>query len=190
MQRREKPPACARKSLYPHFHPSGIKEMAESRGIRIAHAVARLPDSLEAGEMEDRLVALRTLREEVLTTAEGPMPRNTARVLIEIMKDLVRLSGRDHPLFFGVFQEPLVQSPEKSRPVMAGGRVLVEEVVDEDDLEGGAHVMAQDASATIRSHRFSMDRTEKMSPSSPAKGRLKYPTATGCSSGRNRVRLR
>jgi len=93
VQRREKPPAYARKSLYPHFHPNGIKEMAESRGIRIAHAVVRLLDSLEAGEMEDRLVALRTLREEVLTTAGGTMPRNTARVLIEIMKDLVRFSG-------------------------------------------------------------------------------------------------
>lgn len=93
VRRREKPPAYARKSLYPHFHPNGIKEMAESRGIRIAHAVVRLLDSLEAGEMEDRLVALRTLREEVLTTAEGSMPRNTARVLIEIMKDLVRFSG-------------------------------------------------------------------------------------------------
>ncbi len=93
VQRREKPPAYARKSLYPHFHPNGIKEMAESRGIRVAHAVVRLLDSLEAGEMEDRLVALRTLREEVLTAAEGTMPRNTARVLIEIMKDLVRFSG-------------------------------------------------------------------------------------------------
>ncbi len=88
-------PAHARKSLYPHFHPNGIKEMAESRGIRVAHAVVRLLDSLEAGEMEDRLVALRTLREEVLTTAEGPMPRNTARVLIEIMKDLVRFHGNE-----------------------------------------------------------------------------------------------
>ena len=95
VQRREKPPAYARKSLYPHFHPNGIKEMAESRGIRIAHAVVRLLDSLEAGEMEDRLVALRTLREEVLTTAEGTLPRNTARVLIEIMKDLVRFSGNE-----------------------------------------------------------------------------------------------
>lgn len=95
VRRRDAFPSHVPRSLYPHFHPNGIKEMAETRGLRIAEAVARLLDSLEAGEMEERLVALRTLREEVLTTAEGIMPRNTARVLIEIMKDLVRFQGDD-----------------------------------------------------------------------------------------------
>ncbi len=91
IRKREGPPEQIQKSYYPHFHPRGIKEMAESRGIRIAYAVVYLLDSLEVGRVEDRLVALRTLKNEVLTTPEGAMPRNTARVLIEIMKELVRL---------------------------------------------------------------------------------------------------
>ncbi len=52
-----------------------------------------LLDSLETDKVDNRLVALQSLREEVLTVAEGSMPKNTARVLIEIMKELVRVSG-------------------------------------------------------------------------------------------------
>jgi hypothetical protein len=80
-------------AFYPYFHPNGIKEMAESPGLRVAHAVVRLLDSLEAGKMEERLKALATLRQEVLDTARGSMPKNTARVLMQIMKDLVRAHG-------------------------------------------------------------------------------------------------
>lgn len=35
----------ARKRYYPIFHPNGIKEMAEPRGLRIAYAVAHLLNS-------------------------------------------------------------------------------------------------------------------------------------------------
>ncbi len=82
-----------RKIFYSHFHPHGIKEMAESEWMRMATAVVYLLDSLEVGKMNDRLIALRCLHEELLTTAEGSMPRNTARVLLEIMKELVRSRG-------------------------------------------------------------------------------------------------
>ncbi|MFH1983500.1 MAG: hypothetical protein ABIL58_16785 [Pseudomonadota bacterium] len=79
--------------LYVHFHPEGIKELAESRGLRIAYATILLLQSLTTGRLEDRLGALSALRDEVIDTAIGPMPRNTARVLLQIMKELVRAHG-------------------------------------------------------------------------------------------------
>ena len=79
--------------LYAHFHPEGIKELAESRGLRIAYATISLIQYLATGRVEDRLGALRALRDEVIDTAVGPMPRNTARVLLQIMKELVRAHG-------------------------------------------------------------------------------------------------
>jgi hypothetical protein len=83
----------ARRFYYPYFHPHGIKEMSETKGLRIAYAVIHLLSSLERGEVEDRINALRSLRKEVIDTAEGPMPKNTARVLLQIMKDLARSHG-------------------------------------------------------------------------------------------------
>jgi hypothetical protein len=82
-----------RRQYFPFFHPNGIKEMAETKGLRTAYAVAQLLSSLEVGGVDDRLNALRSLRLEVIDTAEGPMPKNTARVLLQIMKDLVRAHG-------------------------------------------------------------------------------------------------
>lgn len=79
--------------FYPFFHPLGIKELTESRGLRIAFSVVQLLDSLEAGKVEERLNALRSLKEEVVNAAEGPLPRNTARALLQIMKELVRAHG-------------------------------------------------------------------------------------------------
>ncbi len=76
--------------LAPYMHPHGIKEMAATRGLRIAYAVVHLLGSLETGTAEDRLSALRSLHGEVLTTAESWLRRNTARVLVQLMKDMVR----------------------------------------------------------------------------------------------------
>jgi hypothetical protein len=83
----------AQRLYSPYFHPNGIKEMAETKGLRIAFSVIHLLSSLEVGRMEDRINALRLLRSEVINTAEGPMPKNTARVLLQLMKDLVRAYG-------------------------------------------------------------------------------------------------
>ncbi|MEN6486749.1 MAG: hypothetical protein ABFD98_17875 [Syntrophobacteraceae bacterium] len=80
--------------LYPYMHPRGIKEMAASRALRIAYSVVRLLESLEVGKADDRLSALRSLRDEVMHSAESHMEKNTARVLLQIMKDLARM-GRD-----------------------------------------------------------------------------------------------
>lgn len=79
-----------RRQYYAYFHPHGIKEMAESRSLRTAYAMVHLLTSLEIGGLDDRLSALGSLRAEVLDTAEGPMPRNTARVLMQIMKEIIR----------------------------------------------------------------------------------------------------
>lgn len=75
------------------LHPHGIKSLASSREMRVAHAVVRLLDSLEAGKVEDRLQALRVLYDEVLNSAQTTFRRNTARVLVQVMKDLVRAHG-------------------------------------------------------------------------------------------------
>ncbi|SHJ49621.1 hypothetical protein SAMN02745216_01758 [Desulfatibacillum alkenivorans DSM 16219] len=80
-------------AFYDHFHPNGIMEMAESRGLRLAHAVVILLQSLEVGGLEDRLRALRYLRVAVYSMSVGPMPQNTARVLLQITKELVRAQG-------------------------------------------------------------------------------------------------
>jgi hypothetical protein len=76
--------------LAPNLHPHGIKEMAASRGLRIAYAVIHLFRSLERGRAADRLHSLTALRDEVFYTSEGTLRKNTARVMLQIMKELVR----------------------------------------------------------------------------------------------------
>jgi hypothetical protein len=79
--------------MAPHMHPHGIKEMAAPSGLRIAYANARLLGSLEAGKAKDRIIALRCLHDEVVSSAKTYFARNTARVLVQIMKELVRHEG-------------------------------------------------------------------------------------------------
>ena len=82
--------------LTTYLHPHGIKEMTASTGLRIAYAVIHLLGSLEAGQAADRLKALQSLRDEVsCSSQQGALHKNTARILIEIMKELVRSQG-DH----------------------------------------------------------------------------------------------
>lgn len=83
-----------KRKFFPFFHPHGIKKMAEPKELRIAYAVIHLLESLEAGQQDERIGALRALRDEVLNASEGAMPRNTARALLQIMKELVR-TGED-----------------------------------------------------------------------------------------------
>ena len=82
--------------LNPYLHPHGIKELAASRELRIAYAVVDLLNSLEVGEAAERLSALRSLKDEVLYSAQSHLRRNTARVLMQIMKRLVRSQGDYH----------------------------------------------------------------------------------------------
>ncbi len=81
--------------LAPYLHPNGIKEMATTFGLRIAYAVINLLGSLEKGHAADRLEALRSLRDEILTAPQSIMQYNTSRVLLQIMKELVRSKGDD-----------------------------------------------------------------------------------------------
>ncbi|MHB9097775.1 MAG: hypothetical protein ACYC5X_08125 [Syntrophales bacterium] len=80
--------------LNPYLNPHGIKEMAASQGFRIAYAMADLLHSLESGKAADRLSALRALHDEVLNITHSALRINTARVLLQIMKELVRLGGK------------------------------------------------------------------------------------------------
>jgi len=79
--------------LNPYLNPHGIKEMAASQGFRIAYAMANLLHSLEIGKADDRLNALRALRDEAMNITHSSLRRNTARVLLQIVKELVRVHG-------------------------------------------------------------------------------------------------
>ncbi len=81
------------KLLYPFFHPLGIKELAETRGLRAAFSIVSLMKSIEHGSITSRLQALAGIKDDLVDTVAGPMPKNTARVLLQIMKDLVRAQG-------------------------------------------------------------------------------------------------
>jgi hypothetical protein len=80
----------------PGLHPHGIKELVASPVSRIAYAVINLLRNLEAGSTQarDRLLALESLYDEVLNSAHSYLRRNTARVLVQIMKSIVRAHGR------------------------------------------------------------------------------------------------
>src|SRR5210317_1576702 len=82
-----------RSLLVEHMHPQGIKEMAASRGLRIAYAIASMLDAFASGTSGDRLQALRSLRDEVLLADKIFYQKNTARVLTQIMKELLRSHG-------------------------------------------------------------------------------------------------
>lgn len=82
--------------LVEHMHPHGIKEMAAARGLRIAFAIASLLGSFESGKARDRITALRSLRDEVFLSSTTYYQKNTARVLLQIMKELLR--SRDNEL--------------------------------------------------------------------------------------------
>ncbi len=84
-----------RSLLTEHMHPQGIKELAAPRGLRIAYATAGLLETFTKGTARDRLKALRSLRDEVFLSATVFYQKNTARVLMQIMKELLRSSG-DH----------------------------------------------------------------------------------------------
>jgi hypothetical protein len=84
-----------RSLLVEHMHPHGIKEMAAPRGLRIAYAIVALLGSFETGQAGDRIKALGSLRDEVFLSARTFYQKNTARVLLQIMKELVRCRNNE-----------------------------------------------------------------------------------------------
>ncbi|MBO6171479.1 MAG: hypothetical protein J6N67_04895 [Desulfovibrio sp.] len=79
----------------PSLHPHGIKELVATPVSRMAYAVVNLLRNLQTGRTQarDRLLALRTLYDEVLNSAHTTLRRNTARALMQIMKGMVRAHG-------------------------------------------------------------------------------------------------
>ena len=100
--------------FYSYFHPLGIMEMAESRGLRLAYSVAILLSSLQGEEANERLNALRSLRDEVLSIGNTTLQKNTARVLLQIMKELIRAHG-DHVRQFQLAHKFRVATSGKPR---------------------------------------------------------------------------
>ncbi len=77
------------------LHPHGIKELVDTPAARMAYAVVNLLHNLETGRTQarDRLQGLKILYDEVLNSAHTALRRNTARVLMQIMKGIVRAYG-------------------------------------------------------------------------------------------------
>ncbi len=63
----------------------------------MAYSFVNLLESMERGEIENRVQALQGLNDEILNTANDTMTKNTARILLQIMKELVRAKG-NYPL--------------------------------------------------------------------------------------------
>jgi len=63
----------------PSLHPHGIKELVATPVSRMAYAVINLLRNLQAGRTQarDRLLALKTLYDEVLNSAHSALRRNT-----------------------------------------------------------------------------------------------------------------
>ena len=57
--------------------------------MRIAYAVASLLGSLESGKANDRITALRSLRDEVFLSLSGFYQKNTARVPIGVREEYI-----------------------------------------------------------------------------------------------------
>lgn len=73
-----------------YLHPHGIVEMAAPKALRMAYSIVHLIGSLDADEAKDRIMALRTLSYEVMNSKASTFRFNTARVLLQIMKEMIR----------------------------------------------------------------------------------------------------
>ncbi|MCW7755044.1 hypothetical protein OOT00_13715 [Desulfobotulus sp. H1] len=92
---RKKKQKDLRQRVGPYLHPRGIKELAAPRELRMAYATAHLLDSLDAGRVEDRLTALQSIVDEVRSSTESNLRNNAARVMLQLMKELIRCDEND-----------------------------------------------------------------------------------------------
>ncbi len=90
---RGKSPTLLRRLFEPGLHPRGIKEMAAPRSFRIASAMIDLLGTFEHGTAAERITALRAVRAETLHECSQTLRLNLARVLMQIMKEIVRAKG-------------------------------------------------------------------------------------------------
>lgn len=75
------------------FHPNGLAQLGSSKALRVAWAVMGLIDDTAPSTAQERLDALRALKAETCSTARTPFRLNTARALVQLMKELLRASG-------------------------------------------------------------------------------------------------
>lgn len=119
------------------LHPRGIIELVEPRALRIVRSVMTLLDNFTPGTnaMEKRLNAMTMLRDELCEGLSVPLKFNTARVLLELAKELIRLRRTPrrslraaHDLRMALLGNPrfirsqlkrfqLLEMPEDSTPV-------------------------------------------------------------------------
>lgn len=90
---RGKNPTLLRRLFEPGLHPRGIKEQAAPKSLRIAFAMIDLLGTLEHGTASERIAALRAVRAESLHDSSQALRLNVARVLMQIMKEIVRAGG-------------------------------------------------------------------------------------------------
>ena len=88
-----KNPTLLRRLFEPGLHPRGIKELAAPKSLRIASAMIDLLGTFEHGTAAERITALRTVRAESLHDSSQTLHLNVARVLMQIMKEIVRAKG-------------------------------------------------------------------------------------------------
>ncbi|MFH1811145.1 MAG: hypothetical protein ABIJ09_20560 [Pseudomonadota bacterium] len=91
--KRGKGPALIRRLFDPYLHPRGIKELAAPKSLRLAAAMVDLLETLHEGTAQERIAALREVRAEVMHDSSQKLRLNVARVLLQIMKELVRARG-------------------------------------------------------------------------------------------------
>ncbi len=93
---RGKNPKLLRRLFDPGLHPRGIKELAAPKALGLASAMIDLLGTLEHGTAGERIAALRAVRAESLHETSHTLRFNAARVLLQIMKEIVRAGG-DQP---------------------------------------------------------------------------------------------
>jgi len=75
------------------FHPDGLSELGSPKALRVAWAVMGLIDDTAPSTAQERLDALRALKGEAFSSARTPFRLNTARALVQLMKELLRARG-------------------------------------------------------------------------------------------------
>jgi len=93
---RGKNPTLLRRLFEPGLHPRGIKGLAAPKSLRIASAMIDLLGTFDYGSAGERITALRAARAESLHDSSQTHRMNMARVLMQIMKEIVRAKG-DEP---------------------------------------------------------------------------------------------
>lgn len=87
---RDKEEGSAVYRIAPELHPNGILQLTSSRVYRVAWALILLLNLSEHSSPEERLTALRRLRQETQAFAQTTFRYNAARVLVQLMKDILR----------------------------------------------------------------------------------------------------